>query len=277
MVFESISKSLKSMASSTTDMAKKAADTTGEYADKAISPFEKMTKSVTKHIPFVGDDTSLWNQAATQAKKKNTTTAITKELKKFLTATNKLKLPVSKSKALKAGINDLVKYFGTLDTLDQVTDTYESALKAWKKRIDTSIPDTYTENEWKASKKVTLTATQAESVMNYLDIYTNNIDTAISEIAKQDGLLVPAFASTPDLSHSLDVYRKEEHDIINSLIDKKYEIVSQQKKLSYLVRDLERNDTKLQSHKNTITRNKIADIINNKIPNNLTILEQLKA
>ena len=276
MVFESISKSLKSMASSTTDIAKKAADTTGDYAGKAISPFEKMTKSVTKHIPLMGDDTSLRNQASEQAKQENTEALISKELKKFLTATNKLKLPVSKSKALKQGINALIKYFGTQDSVEQLTDIYTNAIKQWRKEIDTAIPDSYTVDGWKASKKVSLTATQTESVLNLLDIYTNNIDTGLTQIKKQNGLLVPAFSSTPDLSHSLEVYRKEEHDIINSLIDKKYEIVTQHKKVTYLIRELARKDKKLETHKNTITRNKITDIVNNKIPNHLTILDQLK-
>lgn len=277
MVFESISKSLKSMASSTTDMAKSAADTTGDYAGKAFSPFEKMTKSITKHIPLIGDDTSLRNQASDQAEKENTASLISKDLKKFLTATNKLKLPVSKSKILKEGINSLVKYVSTQDTVEQITDIYTNAIKQWRKEIDTAIPNTYSTDGWKASRKVSFTATQSESVLNLLDIYTNNIDTGLTEIKKQNGLLIPVFSSTPDLSHSLEVYRKEEHDIINSLIDKKYEVVTQHKKITYLIRQLASNDSKLETHKNTITRNKITDLVNNKIPNHLTILEQLKA
>jgi len=276
MVFESISKSLKSMASATSNITKKAVDTTKDIWEKALTPFDKISKSVSKHIPGFGDDRSLRDQANDREKTITIITLLTKELKKFIVTTKTVKLSISKSTAINSGIEDLIEYFKNQESADLVIDIYQQAIKWWSKQIKIAIPDTYGIDNWKASKKILLTKKQQEAITELLYEHTKKTENLITTFKKQGWLNLPELSLTPDLAHTIEVYRKEEHDIINLLIDKKYEVVTQSKKIAYLIRELERQDNNLKEHKNTITKTKIEDIVQNKIPNHLTILEQLE-
>ena len=275
MVFDSLSKSLKSMASNTTDIAKKAVDTTSDFWEKALSPFEKMTKSVTKHIPWMWPE-SLREQAESTHTKEHIYTIIIKETKKFLTKTESLKLPVTKSNMLKTGMLDLLQQLALTKDEQSLYDMYIWAIKKWKEYIQESIPDSYTEDGWwSSSKKVSFTKKQLADLETVWSDFEQKIQTGIESWLKSSYDL-PQDYITLDLSHSLKVYTDKEHDIINELIDKKYEVISETKKISYLVREIQRQEKKFETHKNTITKNKIQNIIEQKIPTHISAVQWLQ-
>ena len=279
LMFESISKSLSSITKKTTSTATKSFNATKDMTKWAVqtvtSPITSMTKKMTKHLPFVGED-DIWDIVQDSVQIDRYKDATTKASRAFLTALKKTKIPATKLAALKTGLQTCTDLLTKETIFPDATSNHQIRLRDWcdasTKHIMTDLDDKWV---WTAQKKIWLTTNQYKLFNDQCDTLRATLKTEAETLQNLTGSLIVPHKTTFDADKTRDDRSALNKQKIDDLIESKFDLVTQIKKIYYLILELDRLHTKKKKHNNSLINTKIADITDTKIPAHQKTIEEM--
>lgn len=268
-MFESISEGLSSITKSTTTTAKKWFSATSNVVKKATSPISDMTsnmaKGMSKHLPFMWDE-DVWKKVESLVQVDFFKRSIGKLNRSLYAWCKKAKVPLTKEKLIKLAFKNMLDLLTKEGNYQEVSWAYIEAFRSRKKSLKTKIMTEY--NDWNRStpKKVILTSNQLTAMKEILDSHEESLTVAQKECQDIMKKLTVRKTWSFDAKKVRDDWSAWNKEKIDTLIESKFDLVTAQKKLWYLVLELERLYIKQDKHSNSITKTKIEDLINTKIP-----------
>lgn len=264
-MFESISKWLSSITKSTTSTAKKWFSATSKAVSTVTSPLSDMTKNMTKHLPFMGDE-DIWEKVESRVQIDLFRSEIQKLERWFIASVKKAKIPATKITAIKTALNQMKALLDKEWTYNEVTMWYIEAFRSWNQSLGSKIMTEYTDWTRSAQKRITLTSGQFESIKELLSSFEESIFSKQKTCQNISDSLTVKHKKTFDAKKTRNDRSASNKEKIDTLIESKFDLVTSQKKLWYLILELERLYVKQVKHSNSITKTKIEDLLNTKIP-----------
>ncbi len=277
MVFESISKSISNLGKWTVKSSRSVLKSTTKATRFMTDPLTWVAKKSIKYVPFVWNQMDIWELTHDHFALDLFTDDLKSSITTLLTVLRKWKVVASKVNLLKRSLNDVVWSLEHEVNLKHWEENVLRMLKKLSSIIGTSIDVTRKDEKWSVNKNIKLTATQlwlAKEELKKLEKHTRHTALELKNLISYISIKP---TSSYQSKNVIKEWRKNNHNIVDDLITAKFDIVTQQKKIYYLLLELERRLIKSRTHKNSLTNTQIDDILKIKIPSHQNVIKELRS
>ena len=266
MVFESISKGLSNLGTSTLNTGKSVMNSTSKAAKGFTDPLTGVAKKTMRHLPFVGSNDDVRDMVHDHFSLELFQSEVKSEMSKTLSTLRKAKFPTTKLKEIKSSLDLILHSLDHESSLEHWSWQVQQMLKTYKNALKTSVANEYVDGKWKSKNKIKLTVAQLTLAQGEVAALWKTVKWTTKSLKDLIAYVTIKPTSTYQSNKKIKEWRAKNHESIDDLITAKFDIVTHQKKLYYLMLELERKVTKAKTHKNTLSQTQINDLIKVKIP-----------
>ena len=242
----------------------------------ATDPLSGVAKKTIKMMPFVGTDDDIWTLVHDRYALWLFQTEVLKAYKKSIPVLKKAKFPATKMKLITAAFKTIEQSLDHEIHLQAWASGVLSMLSSFVKACKTSIPTAWKDGKRIAEKKVTLTSAQAKILQEEAKNIKEKIEAARTSLKNLAEYITVQPTSAYQSKHAMKNRRDQNHAYVDDLISTKFDIVTHQKKLYYLLLELERKVKKAASHKNSLSTSQLQSLVDVKIPAQITIIKNFR-
>ncbi len=277
MVFESISKGISNLGKGTLKTTKWVMKTTWKVTKVVTDPITWVTKKAIKYVPFVWWDRDIWESVHDRYALEIYSDEVKRINRHTLSHLKKQKLAATKIKQLKLLLDKLVS------SLEHETSlkNWEASILDWYKslwnNIKTTIPTDYIDWKRVSTKKISITASQKKLVKDELELARSDAKKIASQLENLPAYISIKPTSKYQTKSEFKAMRDSNHDKHDDLITAKFDLVTEYKRLYYLILELERQVKKHNKNRNSIRNTKINTIVKTTIPWHQKAIKELRA
>ncbi len=278
MVFESISEGLSNLSKSSSKTTKSVVKRATKATKIIRDPLKDVAKKTVKTMPFNGDIDS-----RVLAHDHYAIDLAIDDIKKIfsesLKTLKKKKFPTTKLSSIEVCFDLIISsllHERSLANAEKKTHTMIKRLNNLKVISAKWIPDSFNW-DWVYGKKISLTKSQWELLHDELTRVEFQVNHTFHSLSNLIKYITVSPHTSLDPKHELDTLRKLNHSYQDDLITAKFDLVTQYKKIYYLLLEFQKQVRKETTHKNSLTWTKIQNILKIKLPWHLQIVKELRS